>query len=52
MTKEIEKVVEPVAKQESEAKANFRKIIEAYKISNPKKYEVKRAELEAKLASL
>ncbi len=36
----------------SEARENFKALIEAYKIQNPEKYEMKKARLEAKLASL
>mgnify|MGYP001267517448 CR=1 FL=1 len=50
---EPEKVIEPIVvvepEQESVAKANFRLLIENYKKVSPKKYEMKKAELEAKL---
>ena len=56
MVKEIEKDVDELeakpVKGDSEAKANYRRIIEAYKKSNPVKYEIKKAALEARLASL
>ena len=37
---------------ESAAKAEYRRIIEAYKIKNPVKYEIKKKAFEAKLATL
>lgn len=46
MAKE-EKVVE-----ESEARKRFKLIIENYKKANPRKYELKKAELERKLAAV
>lgn len=53
MAKEKEEVVEKVVvAKESEAKVAFRKLIEAYKVSNPAKYETKKEVLEAKLNSL
>jgi len=53
MSKDIEKEINEVEapkKGESAAKVAFRGLIEAYKKSNPVKYELKKAELEAKLA--
>lgn len=49
MVKKAEKKekVEPVAEM-SPAQIEYRKIIEAYAISNPVKYEMKKEELEAK----
>lgn len=47
--KEEETVEETV---DSVAKANFRALIEVYKVQNPAKYELKKEELEAKLAKL
>jgi len=47
--KEVE-VVEKV--EESQEKIAYRAVIAAYKERNPEKYEVKREELEAKLAKL
>ncbi len=41
-----------MAKTESEAKAKYRALIEVYKKQNPVKYELKKATLEARLASL
>lgn len=38
--------------QESQEKTAFRNLIEAYKIQNPAKYEVKKEELLAQLNSL
>lgn len=37
---------------ESEAKQAFRKLLAVYKEQNPRKYEIKKDELEAKLNSL
>ena len=37
---------------ESDAKKEFRKHIEAYKIAHPEKYETKKEALEAKLETL
>lgn len=50
MAKEKAEVVAKVV--ESDAKVAFRKVIEAYKLANPAKYEVKKEALEAKLNSL
>ncbi len=36
--------------EESQARLNFKKIIEAYKLKNPVKYELKKEELERKLS--
>lgn len=36
--------------QDSEARLHFKKIIEAYKVKNPVKYELKKEELERKLS--
>lgn len=47
---EVEEV--KVVAKDSDAKVAFRKVIEAYKVSNPSKYEVKKEALEAKLNSL
>lgn len=41
-----------VEKKESAEKIEFRRIIEAYKIQNPVKYELKKAALEKELESL
>lgn len=48
-TKE-EEVVEEAP--ESYSKAEFKNIIEAYKVSNPAKYELKKDELARRLAAL
>ena len=45
-----EKVVQPV--EESQAKKDFRKFIETYKESNPKKYALKEQALQTKLNNL
>ena len=48
-----EKTVEKAESvKESEAKKQFRKLIEIYKVQNPVKYALKKAELERKLANL
>lgn len=47
--KEIEKET-PVV--DSEAKKAFRKLVEAYKIQSPEKYQIRKAALEDKLNSL
>jgi len=54
MAKDIEndEVVEAPKKGESAARLAFKRIIEAYKKSNPVKSELKKAELEAKLAKI
>ena len=52
MTKKEEKHVEAEEAHESEAKKTYRALIEAYKKSNPVKYELKKAELEKKLAAI
>lgn len=49
--KEIVEEADVVSK-ESEAKRNFRKLMEVYKIQNPVKFAAKKAELERKLAAL
>lgn len=41
-----------MAKTKEDAKVAFRKLIEVYKSANPKKYEMKKEALEAKLNSL
>lgn len=38
--------------QESEAKIAFRALMESYKARNPKKYELKKAELQKKLDAI
>jgi uncharacterized protein YfbU (UPF0304 family) len=43
---------EKSAPQESEAKLKYRKLIEVYKLQNPAKYELKKAELEKKLNAI
>lgn len=42
----------PVEEVESKSKAEMKRIIEAYKLSNPAKYELKKEELAKKLAAL
>lgn len=49
---EKKKVVEKKVVELSEAAQEFKKVIDAYKESNPKKYELKKDALEAKLAAL
>lgn len=51
MSKLEEKVVAAV-KGDSPEKKEFKKIVDAYAKSNPVKFELKKAALEAKLASL
>jgi len=43
---------EEAAKPVSKSKAEFKKIMEAYKKQNPVKYELKKAEFDRKLAAL
>lgn len=56
MTKEkvdsVEEVVEAPKKGKSEAYLKLEAVIEAYKLSNPAKYELKKDELAKKLAAL
>jgi hypothetical protein len=52
MAREKNKNEEVDETTESEAKVNFRKIIEAYAKQNPKKYALKREELEKKLNAI
>jgi hypothetical protein len=53
MAKDKEKEVEVVeAPKESDAKVAFRALIESYKKQNPAKAELKKAELEKKLAAI
>lgn len=47
-----ETISEKKSVQKSEAVIAFEKIIEAYKKSNPKKYEIKKDELAKKLAAI
>ncbi len=49
-TADVEPVAEP--EQESAAKIAYRALIENYKKVSPKKYEMKKAELEAKLNAI
>ena len=49
MAKEIET---PKIERESEAKKAFKILIERYKKQNPVKYELKKKELEGKLAKI
>lgn len=55
-SKKVEEILnpqtEPQVVEESEAKKEFRKLIEAYKIQNPVKYAQKEPELIRKLNSL
>jgi phosphorylcholine metabolism protein LicD len=43
---------EEVKKEESQARKDYKALIEAYAKKNPVKYELKKAELEAKLAKI
>lgn len=52
MAKEEKKELEDVVAPTSSAKKEFQKIIDAYKVRNPVKYELKKKELEAKLAAI
>jgi len=51
-TVEVEEVVDAPKKEKSQAYLQLEAIIEAYKVSNPAKYELKKDELARKLAAL
>jgi transketolase len=50
--KEVKKVAKKEVKEDSAAKIAYQAMLDAYKESNPEKYEVKKAALEAKLNTL
>jgi len=47
-----EVVVAPKKGEESEARKQFRNLIEVYKVQNPAKYELKKDELQRKLDAI
>ena len=51
-TKAKEVVVREAPRADSDAKKEFRQLMETYKEQSPEKYELKREELEAKLELL
>ena len=52
MPKSEKKEVKVAKKEESQEAIAYRAVMAAYKERNPEKYEIKREELEAKLAKL
>ena len=52
MAKEKEDAAEQVSEGVAARRKSFQAIIDAYKAGNPAKYELKKAELEKKLAAI